>query len=102
MSDRRPMIDRRGLLRHGLLLAAIAVGALSFGAVSGIAADKSVETAGALGSYHWQPETTEIATNGSVEFKNAQSIPHGVVFEAPPATPSCSGVPGVGTANWSG
>jgi plastocyanin len=102
MADRRPRIGRRALLRHGLLLSAIAAALLSFGAVSGFAADKSVETAGSAGTYHWQPGATEISTGGSVEFKNSQAIPHGVVFEAPPAAPGCTGVPSAGSSNWSG
>ncbi len=37
-----------------------------------------------------------------MEFKNAQAIPHGLVFEAPPAAPNCTGIPSVGTGNWNG
>jgi plastocyanin len=84
------------------LLTAIAGALLSFGVVSGFAADKSVETAGTLGTYHWQPSTAEVNPNGTVEFENAQAIPHGLVFEAPPAAPNCTGISSVGAGNWSG
>jgi plastocyanin len=102
MSDRRPTKGRGRLLRHLLLITVLGAALLSFGAVSGLAADTSVETAGALGSYHWQPNAGEITPGGSVEFKNSQANPHGVVFEAPPSAPNCTGVPSVGTTNWSG
>jgi plastocyanin len=102
MTDPRSEFRKRHLLRHVLLLSAIAGALLSLGVVSGFAADKSVETAGTIGTYHWQPSTAEINPNGTVEFKNAQAIPHGLAFEAPPAAPSCTGIPSVGTANWSG
>jgi plastocyanin len=102
MTDPRSAFRKRHLLGHVLLLTAIAGALLSFGVVSGFAADKSVETAGTIGAYHWQPSTAEVNPNGTVEFKNAQAIPHGLVFEAPPAAPSCTGIPSVGTGNWSG
>src|SRR4051794_9531872 len=100
MSD--PRLRRRRLLTHVLFVGALAGTLLSFGVVSGFAADKSVETAGSLGSYHWEPNTAEVDPNGTVEFKNAQGNPHAVSFETPPAAPSCPGVPGTGSANWSG
>lgn len=102
MTDPRSQFRKRHLLRQVLLLTAIAGALLSLGVVSGFAADKSVETAGTLGTYHWQPSAAEINRNGTVEFKNAEAIPHGLVFEAPPTAPSCTGIPSVGTANWSG
>ncbi len=95
--------------RNGRLLARVPLGAalglalLWFGVVSGVAADKAVETAGSAGTYHWMPNTAQISPNGTVEFKNSESIPHGVVFENPPAAPSCNGVPSTGTTGtWSG
>jgi plastocyanin len=88
------------------LLTVSAVGTvllLSFGVVSGIAADKIVETTGSIGNYNWTPESTEINAGGTVEFKNAAGGgSHALQFQAPPAAPSCPGVPTVGTANWSG
>jgi plastocyanin len=94
--------SKRGLLTHVLLVTGLAAALLSFGVVSGFAADKAVETAGTLGSYHWQPSSAEVAPGGTVEFKNSQGAPHGVVFENPPAVPSCPGVSSVGSAGWSG
>ncbi len=86
-----------------LLLASVLGGALlSVGAVSGLAADKTIEATGGIGTYNWTPETATINANGTVEFKNTESIPHGVVFDNPPAAPSCSGLPSPSGTNWSG
>jgi plastocyanin len=95
---------RRRLVAHALLLTALGGALLWLGVVSGFAADKTIATTGSIGSYNWAPETAEVNTNGSVEFKNEQSISHGVVFDSPPAAPSCSGLPspGTGSGNWSG
>ncbi len=102
MSD--PRLRKHNLLPQVLLVTALgAVLVLSFGVVSGFAADKATETAGSAGSYHWLPNTAEVDAGGTVEFKNTESIPHGVVFESPPSAPSCPGVPGIGTpGTWSG
>ena len=106
MPDPRSTAASRGrkghLLAHLLLVTALGGALLSFGVVSGFGADKTVQAEGSVGSYHWGPENTfTINANGTVEFKNTESIPHGVVFEG--TAPSCSGVPNVGTAGtWSG
>jgi plastocyanin len=57
------------------------------------------------GYYHaWSPPAETIAAGGTVSFQNAgTSVPHGVVWESGPATPSCKGVPiGKGETSWKG
>src|SRR5690348_6094645 len=105
MADPRTASGRRRLATHGLLLTALGGVLLSFNVVSGFAADKTIEAAGSIGAYKWEPSTATIGTNGTVEFKNSQTNGlHGVVFTSPPATPNCTGnVPSVGTDGpWSG
>jgi plastocyanin len=98
MSDSR----WRRFVRNLVLVAVPGAALLSFGVVSGFAADKTIETAGSIGSYHWNPNNGSISTNGTVEFKNSDGT-HGLVFDSPPATPSCdSGIPATQGANWHG
>jgi plastocyanin len=90
---------------HLLLVSALgSVVLLVAGVVSGLAAEKTIEATGGAGNYNWAPETATINVNGGIEFKNTQSIPHGLVFESPPATPNCgAGVPvNSSMGNWSG
>jgi plastocyanin len=97
------MFDKRRHLPHVLSVTALGAALLWFGVVSGFAADKSTETAGSLGTYHWTSTNIEVSPNGTVEFKNSESISHGVVFESPPTAPNCTGVPNVGTTGpWNG
>src|SRR5690348_2486093 len=94
---------RRRRLAHLLVGALVGAALMAFSAVSGLAADKTIETAGSAGTYHWQPSTATVSSGGTVEFKNGSaSVPHGVVWESPPETPSCPGVPSAGATSWSG
>lgn len=72
-------------------------------AVSGLAAAPTIEATGSsLATYAWTPSTAEVESGGSVTFKNSTAVPHGLVWESGPETPSCTGTPSVGQANWSG
>jgi plastocyanin len=99
---------RRGsgrLLAHLLTVASLGVALLALGAASGLAADRTMETSGSIGSYAWSPSSVEVNAGGTVEFKNPEGHgTHAVTWEvSSPETPSCTGnVPSVGTANWSG
>lgn len=69
------------------------------------AAGPTVEASqGGYGGYSWSPSSTEVGTGGAVAFKNPSgSVPHGVVWESGPESPSCAGVPiGEGRTSWSG
>src|SRR5215475_1752801 len=106
MSDPRPApasrFRKRHILTHLALVTALGGALLSFGVVSGLAADSTIEAAGGAGTYHWQPNTATINPNGTVEFKNMESIPHAVTWTGGPETPSCPGVPTAGSTGWSG
>jgi plastocyanin len=41
----------------------------------------------------WVPPQVELAAPGTVTFRNATGVPHGVVWSSVPTTPTCSGVP---------
>lgn len=87
------------------LLIASAVGMallLSFGAVTGLGADATIQAEGT--TIAWSPNMAQINPGGSVEFKNkSTTVSHGIRFESPPATPSCTGVVGEpAQTNWSG
>ncbi|HET8565249.1 MAG TPA: hypothetical protein VFL77_02125 [Solirubrobacterales bacterium] len=72
-------------------------------AVSGLAAEPTIEATGSsLATYAWTPSTAEVESGGSVAFKNPTAGLHGLVWEGSPETPSCTGTPSVGQANWSG
>jgi plastocyanin len=60
-------------------------------------------------AHHWKPPTATIEPGGTIVFKNASmTVPHGVHWISPPATPSCDPSVPVGTefaqsnTNWSG
>jgi plastocyanin len=94
---------RRRRLLHLLTGVLLGAGILLGGAVSGLAADQTIQATGTAGSYAWSPSSVDINANGTVEFKNTTSIPHGVVWEAgAPEVPSCPGVASTGQTNWSG
>jgi plastocyanin len=83
-----------------MLLGAAALGVMPSG---GLAAEPTIEVTGnSLATYAWAPSTAEVASGGSVAFKNATANLHGLVWESGPETPGCTGTPGVGQANWSG
>ena len=102
MSDRRsapgsrfriPLPRKRRLAMH-LLLASVLGGALlSVGAVSGLAADKTIEATGGIGTYNWTPETATINANGTVEFKNTAVDParrsYSIIHRQHPAARAC-------------
>lgn len=93
---------RRHLLSHLLAVSLIGAALLSVGAVSGLAADKTIQATGSLGSYDWTPSSVDVSAGGTVELKNMNGT-HAVTWEAGnPETPSCPGVPSTGAANWSG
>jgi plastocyanin len=65
----------------------------------------AVNGAGVYGERHeWSPASASVSSGTAVDFQNAGTIvPHGVVWESGPATPSCTGVPiGKGETNWKG
>lgn len=78
--------------------------ALGVAASGGLAAEPTIEVTGnSLATYAWTPSTAEVESGNSVAFKNATANPHGLVWESgDPETPSCTGTPSVGQANWSG
>lgn len=78
--------------------------ALGLAATGGLAAEPTIEVTGnSLATYAWTPSTAEIDSGGSVAFKNATANFHGLVWESgDPETPSCTGTPSAGQANWSG
>src|SRR5215213_40800 len=66
----------------------------------GVASAADIEASNS--TVDWSPDTATIDAGESVSFKNSSaSVNHGVGFDAPPATPSCSGVPTTGTS-WEG
>jgi plastocyanin len=81
----------------------LALAMLGVAAVSGLAAEPTIEATGSsLATYAWTPSTAEVDSGGSVTFKNPTANLHGLVWESGPETPSCTGTPSVGKANWSG
>jgi plastocyanin len=83
------------------LLGGVALGLVSvvgFAAVSSAAGPTIEATSGLT----WNPSTASLHTGESQTFKNPSGIMHAVNWESSPATPSCTGVPSVGTANWEG
>jgi plastocyanin len=105
----RAATRRRGLRlrrRHALIAVPLGAGAaIVFAAVS-LAAGPTVEATNS--STAWTNGTPPaITTAETVTFKNSTttSLPHGVHWNSPPATPSCAaGVPvdSSSSANWSG
>jgi plastocyanin len=83
------------------LIAAI-LGVVTLLAAASIAAAATIEGTNSTSAWTGTPAT--IDAGESVTFKNSStSIPHGVAFDAPPATPSCTGVVGSpGQTNWQG
>jgi plastocyanin len=98
-AGRRRRLPARLLL--GLLLGVAALGVIATG---GLAAEPTIEVTGnSLATYAWTPSTAEIASGGSVAFKNATANFHGLDWESGnPETPSCTGTPSVGQGNWAG
>jgi plastocyanin len=97
-------LGHRGrLLAQLTAAAAVAALVLGVGTGSGLAADPTVEVTGnSLATYAWTPSSAEAAPGGSVTFKNTTANPHALSWESAPVTPSCTGTPSVGQANWSG
>jgi plastocyanin len=83
------------LLLAGLLGAAVAVAP----AVAGSEASpivNAVSDANKCSAYYpncWSPSQVTVTSPGQVTFQNSSGVPHGVVWNNVPATPSCSGVP---------
>ncbi len=85
------------------LSALLGVVLLFASAVAGLAAEPTVEATGnSLANYSWTPSASEVESGGSVTFKNPTAVPHGLVWESGPETPSCTGTSSVGQGNWSG
>ncbi len=90
--------------RRHLLIGGVLAVALAAVPVAGFAAEPTIE-APASGALTWSPSTADISAGGSVMFKNAStSVPHGVEWQSPPATPSCASSVPVNSSgtNWSG
>ncbi len=97
-----------------IVLAGVAAAALPTTASSGASPVISAQDmSGVYGaSYSWSPANVTVAQGGAVTFQYQPGAPpqgtsmHSVVFQSPPSTPSCSGVPqtnGSGQpAPWSG
>jgi plastocyanin len=103
MGKRLQTWRRRRAAAQLLSAALLGVALLLVAAVTGLAATPTIEATGAsLSSYAWTPSTAEVDSGGSVNFKNPTGTSHGLVWESGPETPSCTGTPGVGEANWSG
>ena len=84
---------RRRRPRLLLVVPAILLAAGAFAVASVLAAAPTIEAAFGPSGYTWSPSGAQIATGGSINFKNSSGIPHGVSWSGGPATPSCSGVP---------
>jgi plastocyanin len=82
---------------------ALALVLLGVAAPGGLAAEPTIEATGnSLATYAWTPSTAEVASGGSVAFKNPSANFHGLAWETGPPTPSCTGTSSGGAANWSG
>jgi plastocyanin len=90
-----------GLRRCAFLLALALLGS-SVAVLPAVAGSETTPTVSAesnastCGSYYancWVPPQVELTAPGTVTFKNATGIPHGVVWSSVPTTPACSGVP---------
>jgi plastocyanin len=66
-------------------------------------ASSNAKVAG-LDDLMWSPAEVTVTAGGTVTFEDAsKTIPHGVVWQAGPETPSCKGVPiDEGRSDWSG
>jgi plastocyanin len=87
------------------LIASAFVGVVALGltASGAAAAEPTIEATGSsLASYAWTPSTAEVGTGESVSFKNPTANFHALAWESGPQTPSCTGTPSAGQANWSG
>jgi plastocyanin len=87
------------------LISIVVLGVVALGllASAGLAAEPTVEVTGnSLATYAWTPASAEVDSGGAVTFKNATANLHGLAWESAPETPSCTGTPSVGKANWSG
>jgi plastocyanin len=89
-------------LRSYVFLLAIALLGSSVAVLPAVAGSETAPTvnaesnAKACGYYYancWVPPRVELAAPGTVAFRNATGIPHGVVWSSVPTTPTCSGVP---------
>ena len=91
---------RPARLMSSMFLAAVLLGVAAPG---GLAAEPTIEVTGtSLATYAWTPSTADVASGDSVTFKNATAGIHGLVWESGSPSPSCTGTPSVGQANWSG
>jgi plastocyanin len=88
------------LRRYGFLLVCALLGATVavLPAVAGsetgptVNAESNAKTCGYYTNC-WVPPQVELTAPGTVTFKNASGVPHGVVWSSVPVTPSCNGVP---------
>lgn len=92
------------LLRPSAALLGLALPLLAAGTVPAAGPTVEAGEGGYGGGYSWSPSTAEVGAGAAVAFKNPSgSVPHGVVWESGPESPSCSGVPiGEGRTSWSG
>jgi plastocyanin len=87
------------------LISSVILGVITLGltTTASIAAEPTIEATGnSLATYAWTPSTAEVDSGGSVAFKNPTTNFHGLAWESSPETPSCTGTPSAGQANWSG
>jgi plastocyanin len=89
-----------GLRRYAFLLACALLGC-TVAVLPAVAGSETAPTVNAesnaktCGYYPncWVPPQVEVTAPGTVAFKNATGILHGVVWSSVPTTPTCSGVP---------
>src|SRR3954452_23132795 len=90
-------------MSRSLSALALALVLLGVAAAGGLAAEPTIEVTGnSLATYAWTPSTAEVGSGGSVTFKNPTANFHGLAWESPPETPSCTGTPSEGKVEWSG
>jgi plastocyanin len=96
---RAPVLPLRAVLPIMLGTAAL----FGFTAASSAGGPTIEAAGGAYGGYSWAPAGAEVAPGGTVAFKNASAVLHGLSWTSGPETPTCTGVPiNEGKTNWSG
>lgn len=86
------------------ILALVVVGAV-IAAIPALASSAGSSTAKVVTeSLKWSPKEVAITPGGTVTFQNpSTTVPHGIVWQSGPETPSCSGVPvNAGATAWEG
>lgn len=84
-------------------LFAVALPAIALGVLAANAS--SVETTPTIEAVYprWSPEQQAVKPTRTIDFVNANGIPHGIRWINPPAEPKCTGVPvNSSSSSWSG